>query len=208
MFSDSIFTQLEINSVDAFQGREKEVIILSLVRSNPLADIGFLEEKRRLNVAITRARSHLMVVCDSGTVAKDCAALESFIDYCYQNADVVTASDYLDELQQFEQLTLEASGLSGVKVSKQETKRNKGRKGKPVKKKAEKVAPLPGVTTISVEQIQKMLQDFQLSELKELKLPTSLTNADRKLFHEQCEMLGLQHQSTGLDSQRQLIVFR
>lgn len=61
---------LEIGSVDGFQGREKEAIILSLVRSSESGQIGFLSDMRRLNVAITRARRCLIVVGDSATVGR------------------------------------------------------------------------------------------------------------------------------------------
>jgi|CXWL01.1.fsa_nt_gi superfamily I DNA and/or RNA helicase len=61
---------LEIGSVDGFQGREKEAIILSLVRSNEAGTIGFLSDMRRLNVAITRARRCLIVIGDSATIAR------------------------------------------------------------------------------------------------------------------------------------------
>jgi ATP-dependent RNA/DNA helicase IGHMBP2 len=60
--------QLEIDSVDGFQGREKEAVILSLVRSNPENEIGFLEDVRRMNVAMTRARRKLIVIGDSATI--------------------------------------------------------------------------------------------------------------------------------------------
>ncbi len=63
-------TGLEIGSVDGFQGREKEAIILSLVRSSESGQIGFLSDMRRLNVAITRARRCLIVVGDSATVGR------------------------------------------------------------------------------------------------------------------------------------------
>lgn len=60
---------VEIDTVDAFQGREKEAILLSLVRSNPDGSLGFLTDLRRMNVAITRAKRHLFVVGDSATLS-------------------------------------------------------------------------------------------------------------------------------------------
>ncbi|MCA8920653.1 MAG: AAA family ATPase, partial [Planctomycetes bacterium] len=60
---------LEISSVDGFQGREKEAVVVDLVRSNPEARVGFLQDTRRTNVALTRARRFLLVVGDSATLA-------------------------------------------------------------------------------------------------------------------------------------------
>lgn len=62
--------ELEVDTVDAFQGREKTAILLSLVRSNPEGKLGFLEDLRRINVAITRAKRHLFVVGDSATLGR------------------------------------------------------------------------------------------------------------------------------------------
>lgn len=59
---------LEIDTVDGFQGREKEAVLISLVRSNPAGEIGFLGDVRRMNVALTRARRKLIVVGDSATL--------------------------------------------------------------------------------------------------------------------------------------------
>jgi superfamily I DNA and/or RNA helicase len=60
---------LEIDSVDGFQGREKEAVIISLVRSNPEGEIGFLSDVRRMNVAMTRARRKLLIVGNSATLS-------------------------------------------------------------------------------------------------------------------------------------------
>jgi predicted DNA helicase len=62
---------LEIDSVDGFQGREKEAIVITLVRSNDRGEIGFLRDVRRMNVALTRARRKLLVIGDSATLASD-----------------------------------------------------------------------------------------------------------------------------------------
>ena len=62
---------VEIDSVDGFQGREKEAVVISLVRSNQLGEIGFLSDVRRMNVAMTRARRLLLIVGDSATLSSD-----------------------------------------------------------------------------------------------------------------------------------------
>ncbi len=59
---------IEIDTVDGFQGREKEAVLISLVRSNSTGEIGFLGDTRRMNVALTRARRKLIVVGDSATL--------------------------------------------------------------------------------------------------------------------------------------------
>lgn len=62
---------VEVDSVDGFQGRENEAIVISLVRSNPAGRIGFLADTRRTNVAFTRARRALVVIGDSATLSND-----------------------------------------------------------------------------------------------------------------------------------------
>ena len=61
-------TEVEVDSVDGFQGREKEAVVISMVRSNVEGGIGFLADVRRTNVALTRARRKLVVVGDSATL--------------------------------------------------------------------------------------------------------------------------------------------
>jgi len=71
---------LEIKSVDGYQGREKEVIVLSTVRSNEDGVVGFLSNFRRLNVALTRARRGLIVIGDDRTLRND-STWESWLDW-------------------------------------------------------------------------------------------------------------------------------
>jgi len=60
---------IEVDTIDGFQGQEKDVIIISLVRSNDQGEIGFLKDERRLNVAMTRARKKLILIGDSATLS-------------------------------------------------------------------------------------------------------------------------------------------
>jgi ATP-dependent RNA/DNA helicase IGHMBP2 len=72
---------LSIKTIDGFQGEERDVIYISLVRSNETGEIGFLNDLRRMNVAITRARKKLVVIGDSATIgASD--FYRSFLEYC------------------------------------------------------------------------------------------------------------------------------
>ncbi len=75
---------IDVNSVDAFQGQERDLIFISLVRSNPNGEIGFLKEYRRTNVAMTRARHRLVIVGDSSTIGTD-PFFGKMIDYIQQN---------------------------------------------------------------------------------------------------------------------------
>ena len=60
--------QLSINTIDGFQGQERDVVMISLVRSNDDGRIGFLSDLRRMNVAITRARMKVIIVGDASTL--------------------------------------------------------------------------------------------------------------------------------------------
>ncbi|KAF4123523.1 DNA polymerase alpha-associated DNA helicase A [Geosmithia morbida] len=82
------FPGIELGSVDGFQGREKEAVIVSLVRSNTDGEVGFLGEKRRLNVAMTRPRRSLTVIGDSDTVKRGSPFLKRWMDFLEENADL------------------------------------------------------------------------------------------------------------------------
>lgn len=61
---------ISVNTVDGFQGQERDIILISLVRSNDQGQIGFLNDLRRMNVAITRARMKLIILGDKATLCR------------------------------------------------------------------------------------------------------------------------------------------
>jgi predicted DNA helicase len=82
--------KIVVKTVDGFQGQERDIIYISLVRSNDTKEIGFLNDIRRMNVALTRARERLVVIGDSATLANH-PFYNAFIDYAesvnaYQSA--------------------------------------------------------------------------------------------------------------------------
>jgi superfamily I DNA and/or RNA helicase len=85
---------ISINTVDAFQGQEREVIYISLVRSNDKSEIGFLADIRRMNVALTRAKRRLVVVGDSATLANH-PFYKDFMDYVEEVQAYRSAWDYI-----------------------------------------------------------------------------------------------------------------
>lgn len=82
------YPSLEIGTVDGMQGREKDAVVISLVRSNEKKEVGFLKDKRRLNVAMTRAKRSLCIIGDSSTVVNGGSFLKKWIKWLENNADV------------------------------------------------------------------------------------------------------------------------
>jgi predicted DNA helicase len=76
--------EIEVNTIDGFQGREKEVVILSLVRSNLKGNTGFLKDIRRLNVSVTRAKRRLIIIGDSVTISNN-SIYSKLIEYVKSN---------------------------------------------------------------------------------------------------------------------------
>ncbi|MBX2872850.1 MAG: IGHMBP2 family helicase [Saprospiraceae bacterium] len=85
---------ITINTIDGFQGQEKDVIYISLVRSNDKAEIGFLKDYRRMNVAMTRAKLQLVIVGDSATIGDD-PFYQELLDYVEQEGQYQTAWEYM-----------------------------------------------------------------------------------------------------------------
>ena len=71
---------ITVQTIDGFQGQERDVMYISLVRSNEKNEIGFLSDYRRMNVAMTRAKMKLIVVGDSGTIGEN-KFYKTFLDY-------------------------------------------------------------------------------------------------------------------------------
>ena len=70
-FGVDILGKVDFNTVDGFQGQEKDIIILSCVRAGPrVQSIGFLADQRRLNVAITRSRASLFILGHAATLER------------------------------------------------------------------------------------------------------------------------------------------
>lgn len=80
----------EISTVDGFQGREKECIIISMVRSNLKKQVGFLSEFRRMNVAVTRAKRFVCLIGNSDTVGSD-PYMKDLIDYVTEVGEIRNA---------------------------------------------------------------------------------------------------------------------
>lgn len=83
------------SSIDAFQGQEADMVVVSLVRSNPIQEYGFLADSRRLNVAFTRARKKLLVIGDSATWGGD-AFFSAWLSWVEQSGGYSTAWEFMD----------------------------------------------------------------------------------------------------------------
>lgn len=84
---------ITVNTIDAFQGQERDVVYISLVRSNAKNEIGFLSDYRRMNVAMTRARKQLVVVGDSATIGGH-SFYEAFLKYVEACGQYQSAWEY------------------------------------------------------------------------------------------------------------------
>lgn len=85
---------IEVNTVDGFQGEEKDVIYISLTRSNSKNSIGFLADERRINVAITRAKKALVITGDSATLGNS-PLFQSLLNFIEENAIYSSAWEYM-----------------------------------------------------------------------------------------------------------------
>jgi len=137
----------DIESVDAFEGRESDAVILSLVRSNDRAAIGFLNDPNRVNVAISRAKKLLVIVGDSKTVIGGAPELFGpLFEHCKEDGlvagvgAVVTACQRVGIRSQVQRLSRPHRG------DRRARRRRRGQRGPGVEVGANGDAPLAGET--------------------------------------------------------------
>ena len=193
---------IEVRSVDGFQGREKEAIVLSLVRSNPNFEIGFLSESRRLNVAITRAKRHVCVICDSQTIKVD-KTLSSMVEYISQNGVAFTAADYLEKPDMEWSFTNKESSENPSKSrNKFASKKEPLKTGGPIMR-----TDKNGDTYFDKKALLIEIDQFLAkNQRKEMKFPKSLPAAARAFVHDEAEKRGLKHASVGTGSNRRIVL--
>jgi ATP-dependent RNA/DNA helicase IGHMBP2 len=85
---------ISVNTIDSFQGQERDIVYISLTRSNDKGEIGFLSDIRRMNVAMTRARKKLVVIGDSATLGQH-PFYADFIEYVEKSGGYLSAWEFL-----------------------------------------------------------------------------------------------------------------
>nr|DBA17390.1 TPA: hypothetical protein GDO54_002844 [Pyxicephalus adspersus] len=201
--------------------KEEGAHILALVQSKA-GEVGFLAEERRINVAVTRARRHVSVICDSHTVSNN-KFLKELVTYFNEKGEVRTAFEYLDDI-------VPEKYSHDNESSKPETTIKKDSKVKPKRsrnsnlgsdnsntssehqaKEKNRTNQADSVRNIqqsknlddqsessAKEKLQKEIDDFIADHHKtQLMFPSTLTSHDRLLVHQIAENCGLQHVSTG-----------
>ena len=90
--------RISVNTIDSFQGQERDIVYISMTRSNADSRIGFLSEIRRMNVAMTRARKKLVVIGDSATLSQSRFYAE-FIGYAEEKNSYQSAWEFVNSEQ-------------------------------------------------------------------------------------------------------------
>ncbi|KAK5574736.1 hypothetical protein RB653_009989 [Dictyostelium firmibasis] len=211
---------MEIGTVDGFQGREKDVIIISMVRSNSDAPhkVGFLTEDRRTNVAITRARKHVVVVCDTDTISSH-EPLKRMVDYfktngLFRSALEYTENEFLpsdtddwdiglnqeDNNNKTTTTTTTTTNNDSNKKSKTELlkdKKNKKSIEEKEKKKNKDDSEKQEVKEKLKLQLETIVNTFMKTSMESHSFPSTLSSYERLVVHELAEKNKLNHQSVG-----------
>jgi len=216
--------------VDGFQGGEREAVVLSLVRSSACGGedgVGFLKDDRRLNVAITRARRHCCVICDTETISQQ-PFLRGLVDWVDSHGDIVSAM----EIEQRRNLS---PAVSDNII--QQTPEPERRESQRMIKLSSETKLIPK-KTVSVSRPEPVKNDSKLQSLtsrpqqnekqeddssrvlrnkllnfkdtsneNEICFDSSLSKFQRREIHQICEEIGLLHRSEGSEGvDRKIIV--
>eukprot|EP00400_MALV-I_sp_L67-5_P000339 gene339-716_t len=217
---------IQINTVDSFQGRENDVVVLSLVRSNHGNNVGFLADERRLNVAVTRAKKHVFVIGNAETISKT-KVLKSMTDYAEANGFVFSAEMLAnDECMELAGPAPTSAPVASASVKPSEPKPSKvseksgagggknkkkpGQKGhagdsdsKPRPKKNEPSDKFKEEVTMKLE-----LLATNPDKNAKLEFPKSFNPSERFSVHEIAETMKLFTQSQGEGDDRFVVVYK
>ena len=194
---------VEIATVDGFQGREKDVVVISLVRSNDKKEVGFLKEFRRLNVAITRAKMLVCIVMDCDTVGSEKSPkfLKSLCKYFLESAVCLNFQEY-------------STGGIGLRLNKEERKAKPKKENNNKKKTETGGAEKPKKSVDESKFVnpaavfaaaRRAIQELTRSEETELRTE-KLDAKQRHEIHELCQKLQLYHKSTGSGKNKCMII--
>jgi ATP-dependent RNA/DNA helicase IGHMBP2 len=214
------FPKLEIRSVDGFQGGEREAVVLSLVRSSERGGkdgIGFLRDDRRQNVAVTRAKRHMALICDSETVSKS-SFIENLISWIEDHGEHRSAIEYTSigaGTNKEHEEDLRATELEIMKLVESSCNASPNINGNTNKclPNGRKDSSTEHYTKTLEESKRKALMDTITEFLEkgangeEMMLSPKLSSYDRRLIHEFAEQIGgLSHRSEGAESVDRRIV--
>lgn len=197
--------------------------------------MGFLAEDRRINVAVTRARRHVAVVCDSRTVSSH-AFLKTLLGHFTEHGEVRTAFEYLDDIvpENYSHEGSQGPSQAGAKPHSSAVSARKPRGGRPRDgTRASRAAaglerkrtggkpsgpegpsqpslnggsPEGAATRDPAEHFRAKIAEFVASEKTELEFPASLNSHDRMWVHQIAEEHGLRHDSSGEGKKRFITV--
>ena len=204
------FPKLEVRSVDGFQGGEREAVVLSLVRSSErggMDGIGFLRDDRRLNVAVTRAKRHCCLICDTETVSQS-SFVKNLIEWIENHGEVRSAYELGTGDEILKDMAHAETEL--VRMAQEAAKNRK----------VVNPSPTQGVKAKSTQSKLQVITDSALADLIEkielfakrgvsgetMPLSSTLSSADRRKIHELAERLGLNHESEGVEDGRRLVL--
>ena len=213
------YPQLEVRSVDGFQGREKEAVIISLVRSNPRREIGFLGETRRLNVAVTRARRHVALICSVETVSSD-KNIKGLTDYIEKDGEVRSAMEYEHQMadncdikrpegmeliltdnkpnSKTKNKSKDKGAIKKEKIGKQDTKKLDDKDDSSSARVINSNKKTEEETITKQKELRLVIESFSKDDsLIEYKFPPELNSHDRLLVHEIAEEYHMIHESIG-----------